>query len=74
MDSGSTGSRAAAMYREGEYGMVCADRGRRNIWDSSNNAGFFLILKWQAYVGGGIDKVRHVLNTGGGSGKLADIC
>ena len=40
-DSGSTGSREAAIFGEGEYGMVRADGGRENLWASSDNTGIF---------------------------------
>ena len=32
------------------------------------------LLKWQADVGGGVNQVRDVKNTSGGSGKFAGIC
>ena len=38
-NNGSTNSRASARYGEGEYGMVSSDRGRENVWDSSDNTG-----------------------------------
>ena len=60
-ESGSTDIRAAEICGEGEYGMVRADRGRKNIWDSSDNAGFF--GKTTEMAGGclgGVDKVRHI--------------
>ena len=41
------------MCRKGEYGIVCADGVRENIWASSDSAGFFeKLLKWQADIGG----------------------
>ena len=37
----------------GEYRMVSADKGRVNVWASSNYTGFLKkLLKWQADVGG----------------------
>ena len=41
--------------------MVSADGGGINVWSSSDNTGVLKkLLKWQADVGGGVDKVRHV--------------
>ena len=75
MNNGSTNIKAAARCGGGEYRMVSANGGRQNVWASRNYTG---VLKKTYKMAGicweGFDKVRHVYNTSGGSGKISGIC
>ena len=60
-NNGSTDIRAASRCGEEKYGMVSADGGRENVWDSSDNTG--VLEKTSKIAGrcwGGVEKVRHV--------------
>ena len=75
MNNNSTDIRAAQRCRKGRYRMVSANKGCENVWAGSYYTG--VIKKTYKIAGrcwGGVDKVRRVQNTSGGSSKFAGIC
>ena len=60
-NNGSTNSRAASRCRGREYRMVSADRGRENIWASSNHTGALKkTTQMEGRCWGGVNNVRHI--------------
>ena len=73
-NNGSTNSRVTARCRRLEYRMFSSDRGRKNVWSSSNHTEVLSkITQMAGRYWGGVNKVRYVLNTSVGSGNFAGI-